>query len=310
MFQIEENVNFEPLPITVFMAGFSGSGKTFSALRMAKGLSPNGKIVMIATEGIRAKMYAGNPLIPNYSVLNLESPFTQERFINALEQASEYAGKSGTVIIDSITDEHEGEGGLLDQAEKSSISNNLLKWAGIKSRHKRFLAKLYNAKSNIIACVRKNESTGLVPKLDSKGQPIIGQNGKPETESVNIEKATAEKNMLYPFTIGIDIQKNHSVIFNKFPIQLLGDWRYYLPEGVITEESGKRLAEKLGFEQPKMTKADVIEQLFRIEDLSGLESFYKSLPNGKEFVNEFADRKRELLHPHAETYETLSKELI
>ena len=45
-----ENVN-----LLIGLAGQSGSGKTFSALRLAQGISPSGKIAFIDTEHVDDK---------------------------------------------------------------------------------------------------------------------------------------------------------------------------------------------------------------------------------------------------------------
>ena len=49
----------ENVTVLLSLAGQSGSGKTFSALRLAKGMAPAGKIAFIDTEARRALHYAG-----------------------------------------------------------------------------------------------------------------------------------------------------------------------------------------------------------------------------------------------------------
>lgn len=305
MFEIKK-AEKKALPVTVYLSGFSGSGKTFSALRMARGLSGSGKILMIGTEGVRAEMYVDHPAIGTYDVMPFEAPFTQERYLAALKQGMTHVGRGGTVIIDSLSDEHEGEGGLLDQADKNTSNNALLKWAPIKRKHKRLLAELYNATCNVIVCVRKYESTGLVPKLDKNGNPILKANGQPETESVAMQKDSAEKNALYPFTVGISLDKQHRVSFTKFPYALFGDPGQYVGEhGVIDEAFGQKLALAGGnapadTEKPKLSRAEVCEKIYTIENVKALNAFYRTLPNGADFTEDFAARKKELTEVNAQ----------
>jgi hypothetical protein len=48
----------EQVSLLIALAGASGSGKTFSALRLARGMSPDGKIAFIDTEARRGLHYA------------------------------------------------------------------------------------------------------------------------------------------------------------------------------------------------------------------------------------------------------------
>ncbi len=137
------------------LCGVSGSGKTMSALMVAKGLG--GKTAVIDTENGSASLYSDRF---DFDVLELEAPYTPERFIEAIN-AAENAGYD-TVVIDSMSHEWVGSGGCLeinDLLGKTKFKGNSFgAWGETGSRHIKFLEKIVTSKIHIIATVRmKNE---------------------------------------------------------------------------------------------------------------------------------------------------------
>ena len=66
----------------IALQGASGSGKTYSALRLAFGLTRNDNIAIVDTENGSAHLYSS---LGNYQVLQLTAPFTPERYIEAID---------------------------------------------------------------------------------------------------------------------------------------------------------------------------------------------------------------------------------
>lgn len=96
--------------VFVALVGGTNSGKTYSALRLARGIAgPSGKIAVIDTEGGRTlhlkKEFA-------FDVTVLEPPHRPERYLEAAKAAQE-AGYAA-LLIDSFTMEWRGIGGVLD----------------------------------------------------------------------------------------------------------------------------------------------------------------------------------------------------
>ena len=91
----------------ILIEGPSGSGKSYSALRLAKGLG--GRIAAIDTEHGSLSMYSD---VAEFDVMELSAPFSPDRYIAAIREA-EQAGYE-VLIIDSITHEWSGDGGILD----------------------------------------------------------------------------------------------------------------------------------------------------------------------------------------------------
>ena len=93
------------------ITGPSGSGKTFTALLLAKGIG--GKIAFADTEHGSASLYADKF---DFDVLEITPPYSVDKFLGAIRDAEE--GGYGTLILDSITHEWQGDGSLMDKKDK------------------------------------------------------------------------------------------------------------------------------------------------------------------------------------------------
>lgn len=152
------------------LCGVSGSGKTTAALRVARGLG--GKTALIDTENGSASLYADRF---DFDVLELEAPYTPQRFVEAIESA-EKAGYDN-VIIDSMSHEWVGSGGCLEMNDtlKAKFKNNSFgAWAEVGKQHIRFLEKIVTSRVHIIATVRmksehvQDSTTKRVSKVGMK----------------------------------------------------------------------------------------------------------------------------------------------
>lgn len=151
-FKVSEAIR-EAVPALVALWGHSDAGKTYSALRLARGLAgPKGKIVMIDTENRRAKLYAG--LFGGWSHIDMQPPFTPARYQAALDAAIR-AG-ADVVIVDSMSHVWEGEGGVLDQANRST-AKGLQKWNLPKMAYKRMTNALFRSPVHVVFCLRAKE---------------------------------------------------------------------------------------------------------------------------------------------------------
>jgi RecA/RadA recombinase len=101
----------EKIGLLFGIAGASGSGKTYSALTLARGIANGtGRIAVIDTEAGRALHYAPPPSakadgVKTFDFLHLDfqPPFTPERYIEAI-RACEEAGAT-VIVIDSMSHE-------------------------------------------------------------------------------------------------------------------------------------------------------------------------------------------------------------
>lgn len=230
--------------------GVSGSGKTHSALLLAKGLvGSNGKIGLIDTEYESAAIEAGKPGIPDFQSLNLDAPYTPERYMEAID-AAEKAGLD-CLIIDSLSHEWAGKGGITEihtnlvRAGKNSFSV----WADLTKRHNALIQRILASKLHVIATFR----------LKSDWVQEVNEKGKNQPKKVGMATVTG-KDAEYEFTTMFrlsrdgnlaEVSKDRTIFTNRDPF-------------VISEKTGMEIKDWLnsGAEvkvEPKVE--DQVEQL-------------------------------------------------
>lgn len=178
------------------LGGGTGSGKTLSALLLAIGLAGrDGKIAVVDTEDGRALEYAPSPgkkpdfrgTFP-FSYTLLGEPYTPARYQEYISAAAAIVGQDGVVIVDSMSHEHEGPGGLLEMADdiaramaakhhKSPDVYSVASWREPKKQHWIMLNNLKKLKPHLIFCFRAKEKLKMVP-----GKPAINRGIKPISE--------------------------------------------------------------------------------------------------------------------------------
>lgn len=161
-------------PIIVGLAGPSKSGKTFSALRLAKGMANGGKIAMINTEGPRGHQYAGQF---EYDACDLTEPFSMKKYEEAIKAAAEF--NPAVLIIDSMSHAHEGIGGMLDQHEaeldrmagqdyKKREKMTWAAWVKPKADEANMINSMLQVKFHIVLCFRAKEKIKIVRGQEPK----------------------------------------------------------------------------------------------------------------------------------------------
>lgn len=142
--------------LRIALTGPSGAGKTTGALKLAKGLG--GRIAVIDTERGNVSSYSDEF---DFDVLEIEAPYTPEKFIEAVEAAS--AAGYDICIIDSMTAEWTGKGGCLEINEKTAAAkyrgNTWSAWSDTTPRHLAFIESLQTSRMDIIATIRSKTET-------------------------------------------------------------------------------------------------------------------------------------------------------
>lgn len=162
----------ENTPIVMALAGASGSGKTYTALELAMGMAePEGKIAAIDSEGRRALHYADlrdekGAVRFRFDHCELRPPFEPARYLAAMK-AAEAAGYR-VIVVDSQSDEHEGEGGLIDMAARGKSENTAANWARPKAEHKLIIRWLRQTRCHVIFCLRAEERVRFERVFDEK----------------------------------------------------------------------------------------------------------------------------------------------
>lgn len=226
-FVVREAVR-EAVPALIALWGFSDSGKTYSALRLARGLvGPKGKIAVIDTENRRAKFYSG--LFGGWLHIDMQPPFTPARYTAALNAAIQ-AG-ANAVIVDSMSHVWEGEGGVLEQADASN-ARGLAKWKNPKMAYKRMTNALFRAPVHVIFCVRAKEK--FVQEGSGRDATIVSAGHMPICDS----------RFIYEMTVACHMESGAHKPSS--PVKIPSEIHHAIkPREFISEESGRIIAEWL-----------------------------------------------------------------
>jgi hypothetical protein len=213
------------LPAHICLYGESSSGKTFTALKLAHGLINKGeRVCVIDTENHRASHY---DLDFDFDVINLEAPFSPEKFIEAINIIQNGGYKA--IIIDSISHEWDGFGGVIHTAENSQ-DKGLLAWGKPKKAHKKLMDCILSSKAHVICCAKAKDKLTQV-KNDKGKSEIIPKGFLP------IQEAT----FMYDMLLNIKMVKNGEFKIMKCPKNL--DLKINEKTKYLDESHGKRIAE-------------------------------------------------------------------
>jgi AAA domain len=235
---VRENVG-----LLLGLSGPSGSGKTFTAMRLAHGICGDAPFAVIDTEAGRAKHYADRF---RFDHGDLTPPFTPERYADAITAAD--AAKYLVIVVDSMSHEWAGDGGILDWQEaeldrmagtdaKRRDAAKMASWIKPKMAHKQMVQRLLQVRAHLILCFRAE------PKIEM----VRGQDGKMEIREKHSLVGLhgwipiAEKNLPYELTASFLLLPDRPGV--PLPIKLQEQHRSLFPLDVpITEASGVELA--------------------------------------------------------------------
>ena len=256
--------------IKLALQGPSGSGKTFSALLLAAGLTEYSKIAVIDTENHSADLYAH---LGEYNVLQLSKPFTPERYITAIETC-ESAGME-VIIIDSITHEWDGSGGILDM-HGNMPGNSFTNWTKMTPRHNAFVQKILESPCHIISTIRTKTDYAMVEK-----------NGKYSVEKLGLKGITRD-GMDYEFTIVFDLDIKHNATASKDRTGLFMD----KPAYVISSKTGERI---LQWCNTGTSLDEVIKMVQQANDVVELRDLLTKYPEYRKITEPLAIKRKEEL---------------
>ena len=255
--------------IKMALQGPSGSGKTMSAILIAQGLTNSNltKVALIDSENGSGSLYAH---LGGYNVLNLETPHSPERYIEAIE-VCEKAGME-VIIIDSIS--HCWD--FLIDYHASLQGNSFTNWNKITPRQKAFVDKILQSNAHIICTMRVKQDYVLSEK-----------NGKMVPEKVGL-KAIQRDEISYEFTIVFDIDNKHFAVSSK-DRTLLFEGK---PQFVITAHTGKKI---LDWCSSTITKEELKQKVVECNTLQELQKLYNDNINLAKQIEQDFITKRDLL---------------
>lgn len=245
-----EKAQREKIKIPVLLSGVSGSGKTVSALLLAYGIVSSmftemgvdeqwSKIGLIDTEHRRASLNANveinDQYIGHFEVVNMEEPFTVDRY----EEAFGLLINAGceVIIIDSISHNWEGKGGLIDEVDK--LGGRFQDWKKVKPLEDRFRALVISDKVHVISTTRVKQD--YIMELNEKGKTAPRKVGLKMIQKDNLEYEYAVSFRIEQGAIAYPMKDNSNI---------------FAEPKILTVEDGKKLYEwsEIGIDVAKQEK--------------------------------------------------------
>lgn len=203
-FKIEKATRVGVTPL-IGAYGESGSGKTMSALLLARGfVGPKGKIVLIDTENRRGSFYS-DVIDGGFDTIQLTEPFTPARYMEAMETAEQ--GGADIIVVDSMSHEHEGIGGVLDMAaenEQRSGRAGLHNWKTPKMEHAKLMQRLMRSKVPVICCIRAKYKTRQVK-----------ENGRTTIVKDQFTSPIQAEDFIFEMTCHFEVMPDHTIHLTK-----------------------------------------------------------------------------------------------
>jgi len=243
----------EQVGLLIGLIGASGSGKTMSAMRLAKGICGDEPFAVIDTEARRALHYAD---MFKFDHCELHAPFRPMAYADAIKVADQANYKA--IVVDSFSHEWSSEGGILDWQEEElqrMAGDNWQKreackmaaWIKPKMAHKQMVQRLLQVKSTLILCFRAEEKVKMMK--DEKNKTVIVPIGWQPVCSKEVPYELTVSLLLTPEEPGypkpLKLQEQHKLLF---PL-----------DKPVNEESGKAIAEWASGGGAKAT-AQVLEE--------------------------------------------------
>jgi len=233
----------ENVGLLIGLSGGTGSGKTYTAMRLAAGIAGDKPFAVIDTEAGRAKHYADQF---RFDHGELHPPFRPDAYTEAIKAAD--AAKYSVIVADSMSHEWAGEGGILDWQEeeltrmagadyKKRESCKMAAWIKPKMSHKQFVQRLLQVRAHLILCFRAEPKIEMTRGADGKMEIVE----KKSLTGLHGWIPICEKNLPYELTASfllmadkpgypqaIKLEQQHRALFP--------------PDKPITEASGLALA--------------------------------------------------------------------
>ncbi len=235
-------------PLLIGLMGPPGAGKTYSALTLAEGMRQvsGDDPVLIDTECGRSTKYADTF---RFQRIDFRAPFRSTDFLAAVYEALK--SNPAAIIVDSISDEHEGDGGVLDQhdqeldrmagddwAKRERVGQ--ASWVRPKAGRREMINGLLQITTPLIFCFRAREKVKQV--ADARGRMVPTNMGYQPIAPSEIVFAMDVTCVLPPKSDGVPIWKSDKM-GEEFVIKLPSFFRSIFVDGKpITAETGRALA--------------------------------------------------------------------
>lgn len=156
------------------LIGPAGSGKSLSALKIARGLAgPEGKVAAVDTENYSLSLYANQVKFDSVAL----TTFAPSSYIACIQAAA--AAGYNVLVIDSLSHAWSGKDGALEQVDKrageSSSGNSYVAWRQVTPMHNAMVEAMIQCRMHLIVTMRTK--TEYVQEKDDKGKTKIRKLG-------------------------------------------------------------------------------------------------------------------------------------
>lgn len=266
----------QAVPLLFGIMGPSGGGKTYSALRVATGMQSvvGGDIVGIDTESRRMLHYADQF---TFKHMQFDAPFGSLDYLDAIRQCV-YAGAK-VVVVDSMSHEHEGKGGVLEQHkleldrlagedERKRNKMNFNAWNVPKIARREMINGILQLNANFIFCFRAKE------KLKPLRGELVDMGWMPIAGEELLFEMTANC-LLLPKAGGVPTWRSDQIgekKMMKLPRQF--ESIFSDEERPLDEDIGRQMAEwaKGGPAEDAMERLKRLDEMLATEALKGVEA--------------------------------------
>jgi AAA domain len=215
------------------LCGPAGSGKTYSALLLARGLGlglfeklERSHIGVIDTERKSAALYSD---LVDFDTIEMSPPYSPQRYCEAIDAFEQHGTK--ILVIDQISHAWSGPGGLLEFVDTLKVKerNAMSPWRTATPEQNRFVDRMLRSECHIIATMR------------SKAEWVIEEqfvNGHKKQVPRKIGLAPVQRDGIeYEFTsmLELDVSGNTATASKDRT-------RLFTGFGRLDEEAGRRLA--------------------------------------------------------------------
>ena len=183
--------------IKIVIDGVSGSGKTYSALQIARGLGENP--ILIDTENGSGELYS--QLYP-YDYIRLEPPFTPAKYVGAIEAAVKNG--NDVIILDSGSHCWKYILQYKDSLDSANPKASFTNWAKAKALFDEMKTALLSCPAHVIVTLRAGSE--YAESFDAKGNKKFDKVGT---------KPISEPDLEYEFTVAYRIERSHLALATK-----------------------------------------------------------------------------------------------
>ena len=209
--------------LRMFIDGPAGSGKTYTALRLAFNLGKT--VCVIDTQNGASKLYAGDVDADgnqfNFLIVELNF-FSAENFIEAI-RAAEGIG-ADVIIIDSLSHAWDGTGGTLEFVNTYPKDATLQAWNEATKNQRKLINAMNGVKAHVIVTMRTKTRLNLKRKT--------------REEPTKYQKRIQKEGIEYEFDLGLTMSSKNIATVVKTHSRRFPMFETY-------EKPGKPLAEKI-----------------------------------------------------------------